>query len=89
MPERVDALPADLQELCRSSDKEVFEEQRTNNRAGADQALEDLKAVGCVVYPFPASEKAKWEEKSASLYDTFGATSPETAAMIAKIRALA
>lgn len=85
----LDALPADLQELCRSSAKEVFAEQRTVNRAGADQALEDLKAVGCIVHPFPAEEKARWEAASASLYDTFGATSPETAAMIAKIQALA
>ncbi|MFC4671580.1 TRAP transporter substrate-binding protein [Seohaeicola nanhaiensis] len=85
----LDALPADLQELCRTSAKEVFAEQRAINRAGADKALEDLKAVGCTVHPFPAEEKARWEEKSASLYDTFGATSPETAAMIAKIRALA
>lgn len=84
----LDALPADLQELCRSSAKEVFAEQRSVNRAGADQALEDLKAVGCTVQPFPAEEKARWEEKSAGLFDSFGATSPETAAMIAKIRAL-
>lgn len=84
----LDALPADLQELCRSSAKEVFSEQRSVNRAGADQALEDLKAVGCTVQPFPAEEKARWEEKSAGLFDSFGATSPETAAMIAKIRAL-
>ncbi|KMK64837.1 TRAP transporter substrate-binding protein [Puniceibacterium sp. IMCC21224] len=85
----LDSLPDDLQELCRSSAKEVFAEQRTVNRAGADQALEDLKAVGCTVHPFAAEEKAKWEEKSASLYDTFGETSPATAAMIAKIQALA
>jgi len=85
----LDGLPADLQELCRTSAKEVFAEQRTINRAGADQALEDLKAVGCVVNPFPAEEKARWEEKSAGLYEEFGATSPETAAMIAKIRSLA
>lgn len=85
----LDALPADLQELCRTTAQEAFAEQRTINRAGADKALEDLKAVGCVVNPFPAEEKAKWEEASAGLYDSFGATSPETAAMIAKIRALA
>ena len=85
----LDALPADLQELCRTTAKEAFAEQRATNRAGADKALEDLKAVGCTVHPFPAEEKAKWEDKSASLYDTFGATSPATAEMIAKIRALA
>ncbi|KEO51350.1 TRAP transporter substrate-binding protein [Thioclava indica] len=85
----LDALPDDLQDLCRTSAREVFEEQRTINRAGADKALDELKAVGCVVHPFPAAEKAKWEDKTASLYETFGATSPATAEMIAKIRALA
>ena len=45
--------------------------------------------MGCTVHPFPPEEKAKWEAASASLYDTFGETSPETAAMIAKIQALA
>ncbi|MDB6178260.1 TRAP transporter substrate-binding protein [Paracoccus sp. Z330] len=84
----LDRLPADLQDLCRSSAQEVFAEQRSINRAGADQALEDLKAVGCVVHPFPDDEKAKWEDKSAVLFEQFGATSPETAQMIAKIRAL-
>ncbi|MFV0493323.1 MAG: TRAP transporter substrate-binding protein [Pseudorhodobacter sp.] len=84
----LDSLPADLQELCRSSAKEVFAEQRTINRAGADQALEDLKAVGCVVHPFPEEEKARWEEKTAGLFDSFGSVSPATAEMIAKIRAL-
>ncbi|WP_411958396.1 TRAP transporter substrate-binding protein [Paracoccus homiensis] len=84
----LDGLPADLQNLCRSSAREVFAEQRSINRAGADHALEGLKAAGCVVHPFPEDEKAKWEEKSAALFDQFGATSPETAQMIAKIRAL-
>ena len=85
----LDGMPEDLQELVRTSAKEVFAEQRATNRAGADQALEDLKAVGCTVHEFPAEEKAKWEEASAGLYDEFGATSPETADMIARIRALA
>ena len=85
----LDGMPEDLQELVRTSAKEVFAEQRATNRAGADQALEDLKAVGCTVHEFPSEEKAKWEEASAGLYDEFGATSPETADMIARIRALA
>lgn len=84
----LDALPEDLQELCRTSSKAVFAEQREVNRAGADQALEDLVAAGCTVHPFPPEEKARWEETTASLYDSFGATSPATAEMIAKIRAL-
>lgn len=84
----LDSLPADLQELCRTSAKEVFGEQRTINRAGADKALEDLKAVGCTVQPFPAEERAKWEEKTDFLFEKMGEASPETAEMIAKIRAL-
>ncbi len=82
-------MPEDLQELVRTSARDVFAEQRTINRAGADQALEELKAVGCIVHPFPPEEKAKWEEATAGLYAEFGATSPETADMIARIRALA
>ncbi len=85
----LDSMPDDLQEMVRSSAKEVFADQRAINRAGADQALEELKAVGCTVHLFPPEEKAKWEEASAGLYDAFGATSPETADMIARIRALA
>lgn len=84
----LDSLPADLQDLCRSTAREAFAEQRQVNRAGADQALKDLVAAGCIVNEFPAEERARWEEKTASLYDSFGATTPETAEMIAKIRAL-
>ncbi len=85
----LDGLPDDLQALCRTSAKEVFAEQRSINRAGADQALTELETIGCTVHPFPADEKAKWEERSAPLYEQFGATSPATADMIARIRALA
>lgn len=85
----LDGLPADLQDLVRTSAKEAFAEQRTINRAGADKALEDLKAAGCTVHAFPPEERAKWQEVSAPLFDKVSAMSPETAEMIAKIRALA
>ena len=84
----LDSLPADLQALVRSSAKEVFAEQRTENRAKADQALEDLKAVGVTVHSIDDAERAKWAELTSPLFDEFGSKSPETAAMIAKIRAL-
>ncbi len=84
----LDSLPEDLQALCRDSAKEVFAEQRTANRAGADKALEDLKAVGCTVHPFSDEQKAAWEAKTAPLFDQVSAVSAETADMIAKIRAL-
>lgn len=84
----LDGLPADLQELVRSSAKEVFAEQRAINRAGADQALEDLKAAGCTVNPFSTEERMRWEEKTEPLYAQMSAISPETAEMIKKIREL-
>ena len=85
----LDSLPADLQELVRSSAKEVFAEQRTANRANAAAVLEELKGLGVEVTQLPAEELAKMEELTAPLYDEFGSKSPETAEMIAAIRALA
>ncbi|MBA3325085.1 MAG: TRAP transporter substrate-binding protein [Rhodobacteraceae bacterium] len=84
----LDGMPDDLQELVRSSAKEVFAEQRATNRAGADAALQQLVDLGCVVHPFPPEERARWEAKTEGLFAEFGATSPETADMIARIRAL-
>ena len=85
----LDSLPADLQELVRSSAKEVFAEQRTANRANAAAVLEELKGLGVEVTQLPAEELAKMEELTVPLYDEFGSKSPETAEMIAAIRALA
>lgn len=85
----LDSLPADLQELVRSSAKEVFAEQRTANRANAAAVLDELKGLGVEVTQLPAEELAKMEELTAPLYDEFGSKSPETAEMIAAIRALA
>lgn len=85
----LDSLPADLQELVRSSAKEAFAEQRRINRAMAADTLEQLKGLGVEVQALSAEELAKMEELTAPLYDEFGSKSPETAEMIAAIRALA
>lgn len=85
----LDSLPADLQELVRTSAKEAFAEQRTVNRANAAAVLEELKGLGVEVTQLPAEELAKMEAQTAPLFDEFGSKSAETAEMIAAIRALA
>lgn len=85
----LDSLPEDLQTLVRTSAKEVFAEQRAENRAKADKALEDLKAVGVTVHSIDAAEREKWVGLTAPLFDEFGQKSAKTAEMIAKIRSLA
>ena len=85
----LDSLPADLQDLVRSSAKEVFAEQRATNRANAAAVLDELKGLGVEVTQLPAEALAKMEAQTASLFDEFGSKSPETAEMIAAIRALA
>ncbi len=84
----LDSLPADLQELVRSSAKEVFAAQRATNRANAAAVLEELKGLGVEVTQLPAEELAKMEQLTAPLFEEFGSKSAETAEMIAAIRAL-
>ena len=84
----LDSLPADLQDLVRATAKEAFAEQRRVNRANTAATLEELKGLGVEVHALSADELAKMEELTASLYDEFGSKSPETAEMIAAIRAL-
>lgn len=84
----LDSLPADLQELVRTSAKEAFAEQRTVNRANAAKTLEDLKDLGVTVVQLPADELTKMAAQTAKLFDEFGAKSPETAEMIKAIQAL-
>lgn len=84
----LDSLPADLQDVVRSSAQEAFEEQRRVNRALADETLEGLKANGVEVSSLPASELTAMEAATSSLFADFGSKSPETAEMIAAIRAL-
>ncbi len=83
----LDSLPADLQTLVRDSAKQIFAEQRKQNRALTAQTLEELKASGITVYQL--SDTPKWVAATESLYDEFGSKSPGTKAMIDKIRALA
>lgn len=85
----LDSLPADLQAIVRDTAVAAFAEQRAENRAKADQALEDLKAVGCTVHSIDPAERAKWAELTAPLFDEFGEKSEKTAEMIGKIRDLA
>lgn len=85
----LDALPGDLQDLVRSSAKEIFAGQRKANRANAAAALDDLKGNGVMVHELSAAEKARWVQATDSLFAEFGKKSPATAAMIKKIRALA
>lgn len=84
----LDSLPQDLQDLVRTSAKEAFAEQRRVNRENAAKTLEELKGLGVNVQALPAEELAKMEEQTARLFDEFGSKSPETKAMIDKIRAL-
>jgi C4-dicarboxylate-binding protein DctP len=84
----LDSLPEDLQALVRDSAKEAFAEQRRVNRALAADTLEQLKGMGVQVQSLPPEELAKMEEITSPLYEQFGALSPETAEMIAKIREL-
>jgi TRAP-type C4-dicarboxylate transport system substrate-binding protein len=83
----LDSLPEDLRKLVRDSAKQVFAEQRAQNRAETAKTLEELKTSGIAVYNL--SDTPKWREATESLYAEFGAKSPATKAMIDKIRALA
>ena len=85
----LDSLPEDLQDLVRTSAKEVFAEQRATNRANADAALAELEGLGVTVHTIDDAARAEWAAKTESLFEEFGTKSPETAAMIERIRELA
>lgn len=85
----LDSLPEDLGAVVRDTAKAEFAAQRAENRAKADQALEDLKAVGATVHSISEEERAKWASLTEPLFGEFGSKSEKTAEMIAKIRALA
>jgi TRAP-type C4-dicarboxylate transport system substrate-binding protein len=84
----LDGLSPELQDLVRSTAVEAFAEQRQTNRAGMAQALDDLVAAGVTVHELSPEEKARWVETASPLFEQFGSASPETADMIAAIRAL-
>ena len=73
----------------RDSAKEVFADQRTENRAKADAALDELRNLGCTVHSISVEERLRWIEATESLYAEFGSKSAKTAEMIQKIRDLA
>ncbi|RST88095.1 TRAP transporter substrate-binding protein [Aquibium carbonis] len=84
----LDSMPADLQELVRTSAKEHFAEQRQINRANTQKALEELKGLGVQVNTLSDEQRAEWAKLTEPLFADFGSKSPETQAMIDKIRAL-
>ena len=84
----LDSLPPDLQELVRTSAKDVFAEQRATNRENTAAALEELKAAGVTVSELSPEEKAEWVAAAEPLFEQFGQKSEATAEMIAEIRAL-
>lgn len=84
----LEGLPPDLQKVVRDAAVEVFAEQRTLNRAKANEALAQLEKAGTVVHRLSDAEKQRWMAATAPLFDEFGAKSAETKAMIAKITAL-
>jgi len=85
----LDSLPEDLRDLVRSTAQEAFAAQRSENRANASAALDDLKAQGVEVSELSDAEKARWVEAAEPLFAEFGSKSEATAKMIADIRALA
>jgi len=84
----LDGLPPELQELVRNTAVEAFAEQRQTNRAGMADALDKLVAAGVTVHELSDEEKALWVDTASPLFEQFGSASPETAEMIAAIRAL-
>lgn len=82
----LDGLPADLRKLVRDSAKEVFAEQRANNRARTGKALQDLKDLGTNVYPVQNPDA--WLAKAKPLFADYGDKHPSAKPMIEKILAL-
>ena len=80
----LDSLPPDLQELVRSTAREIFAEQRATNRANAAAALEELKSLGVKVHE--PKDIEKWEAATEPLFEEFGAKGPAVQEMIDKIR---
>lgn len=79
----LDSLPPDLQELVRSTAKEVFAEQRAINRANTEKALEDLKAAGVKVGQ--PEDLDAWLEAAEPLFVEYGEAHPEAKEMIGRI----
>ena len=82
----LDALPEDLRATVRETAKTVFAEQRKQNRARTQGALDELKKAGAVVHEL--KDAAKWREMTEPLFAEAAAKSPAAKEMIDKIRGL-
>ncbi len=82
----LDDLPPDLSQLIRDTAKEVFAEQRQQNRQKTEKALDDLKAAGVQVYPVEKPEA--WLARANDVFKEYGDAHPAAKVMIEKIMAL-
>jgi C4-dicarboxylate-binding protein DctP len=83
----LDALPADLQALVRQSARDIFAEQRRENRQRTDSALAELVKAGVTVHRLPNDEASRWFNTARPLFDEFSNKSAETRAMVGRILA--
>jgi C4-dicarboxylate-binding protein DctP len=83
----LDALPADLQALVRQSARDIFAEQRRDNRQRTDSALAELVKAGVTVHRLPNDEASRWFNTARPLFDEFSNKSAETRAMVGRILA--
>jgi C4-dicarboxylate-binding protein DctP len=83
----LDGLPADLQALVRQSARDIFAEQRRDNRLKTDAALADLVKAGVTVHRLPNDEASRWFATARPLFDEFSSKSADTKAMVGRILA--
>ncbi len=83
----LDGLPADLQALVRQSARDIFAEQRRENRLKTDAALADLVKAGVTVHRLPNDEASRWFATARPLFDEFSSKSADTKAMVGRILA--
>lgn len=84
----LDGLPADLQALVRQSARDIFAEQRRENRLKTDAALADLVKAGVTVHRLPNDEASRWFATARPLFDEFSSKSADTKAMVGRILAV-
>ncbi len=84
----LDGLPADLQALVRQSARDIFAEQRRDNRLKTDAALADLVKAGVTVHRLPNDEASRWFATARPLFDEFSSKSADTKAMVGRILAV-
>jgi TRAP-type transport system periplasmic protein len=84
----LDSLPADLADIVRETAAEVFADQRRENRANTEDALQQLIELDVQVYELSDAEMAQWLELTQPLYDSYVSQHPEAESMINRILAL-